>query len=45
MNIEAIDGDIFRQILYRNYENAKNSLQRILDDNPQLAQLVEQLEI
>jgi len=45
VNIEAIDGDIFRQILYSNYENAKNSLQRILDYNPQLAQLVEQLEI
>jgi hypothetical protein len=45
ITVDEINVDTLRQVLYKNYENAKKSLQRVLDDNPQLAQLIEKLEI
>ena len=45
ITVDEINVETLRQVLYKNYENAKESLQRVLEDNPQLAQLIEKLEI
>jgi len=45
INIVAINDDILKQILYRTYEITKKILQQTLENNPQLARLIEQLEI
>jgi len=45
IKIIEVNDDIFKQILYKNYENAKKALQHTLESHPELARLVEQLEI
>ncbi len=45
VNIVAINDDILKQILYRTYEITKKILQYTLENNPELARLIEQLEI
>jgi len=45
INIITIDKDKFKQILYKNYDNTKKSIQYVLKDNETLAQLIDQLDI
>jgi len=45
VNIEEINDEILKQILYKTYKVTKKILQHTLENNPQLARLIEQLEI
>lgn len=44
-HIESVDRNTLTELLYRNYDNVKKSLQQVLNDNPQLAKLIEKLKI
>ena len=45
INIISIDKNEFKQILYKNYDSTKKSIQYTLKDNEKLAQLIDQLDI
>ena len=45
IKVLAIDKDMFKQILYENYDDVKKSMENVLKDNENLAQLIDQLDV
>lgn len=45
VHIKPIDRNVITEFLYGNYENVKKQLERVLNDNPELAKVIEKLKI